>query len=194
MTKVLVWVFSMAMVSLFFICDSGQAQELPTQPNVSSYQGVDCQAKQPQRSSQNRVNRGAAENRGQRIPKPERNRLAEVKSKKAKRLRKRKKSYRSTNSHKHKANRKTTALLVEDTHKASNTNNDTVKEQSIKTKRIDANHYKNDKEDLLNYDDLSIESTWSEEEFDGIRFGDKRIDMKIGRIPKQPMACFIMKK
>ena len=91
MTKVLVWIFSMAMVSLFFICGSGQAQELPTQPNVSSYQGVDCQAKQPQRSSQNRVNRGVTENRGQRIPKPERNRLAEVKSKKAKRLRKRKK-------------------------------------------------------------------------------------------------------
>ena len=178
MTKVLVWIFSMAMVSLFFIRDSGQAQELPTQPNVSNYQGVDCQAKQPQRSSQNRVNRGAAENRGQRIPKPERNRLAEVKSKKAKRLRKRKKSFRSTNSHKHKANRKTTALLVEDTHKASNKNNDTVKEQNIKTKRLDADHYKNDKEDLLNYDYLSIESTWSEEEFDGIRFGDKRIDKR----------------
>ena len=78
MTKVLVWIFSMAMVSLFFIRDSGQAQELQTQPNVSNYQGVDCHAKQPQRSSQNRVNRGAAENRGQRIPKPERNRLAEV--------------------------------------------------------------------------------------------------------------------
>lgn len=111
MSKILVWFFSMAMVSAFLICDSGQAQDLPTRPSVSSYQGVDSQAKQHQRSSQNRVNRGSAENRAQRIPKPERNRLAEGRSKKAKRWRKRKKSSISTNSHKHKANRKTTALL-----------------------------------------------------------------------------------
>jgi hypothetical protein len=85
MTKILVWFFSMAMVSLFLICAAGQAQELPTQPSVSSYQGVDSQAKQQPRSSQSRSNRGSAENRGQRIPKPERNRLSEGKSKKRKR-------------------------------------------------------------------------------------------------------------
>ncbi|MCP4263930.1 MAG: IS4 family transposase, partial [Planctomycetes bacterium] len=110
--------------------------------------------------------------------------MAEVKSKKAKRLRKRKKSFRTTNSHKHKANRTTTALLVADTHKTSNKNNETLKEENIKNKRIDdvANPYKNDEENLLDYDHLSIESTWSEEEFDGIGFGDKRLDKRFMRV------------
>jgi hypothetical protein len=185
MTKILVWFFSMALVSLFLICDCVQAQDMPTQGGVSSYQGGDSQAKQPQSSSQKRVNRGASENRAQRIPKPERNRLAEGKSKKTRRRsRKRKKSSRSTNSHKHKANRKTTPLLVEDTHKASNKNNEPLKEENIKAKLIDdvANPYKSDEKDLLNYDHLSIESTWSAEEFDGIGFGDKRLDRRFMRV------------
>ena len=91
MTKIIVWFFSMAMISLFLICTSGQAQDLPTQRGVSSYQGADSQAKQHQRSTPNRGNRGSAETRAQRIPKPERNRLSEGKSKKRKISRKRKK-------------------------------------------------------------------------------------------------------
>ena len=184
MTKIIVWFFSMAMISLFLICTSGQAQDLPTQRGVSSYQGADSQAKQHQRSTQNRVNRGWAESRGQRIPKPVRNRLSEGKSKKRKISRKRKKLLRSTNSHKHKGNRKTTTLLVEDSPKASNKSDDALKEENIKTKRIDdvAKANTNDEEDLLNFDHLSIESTWSEEEFDGIRFGDKRLDKRFKRV------------
>lgn len=200
MNKVLVWFFSMAMLSVFWICGTGEAQELPMPQRVSSFQATGSDANQNQSALPNRRKRCSAESRGPRIPKAERNRLAEGQSKKAKRLRKRKKSSRSTNLHKHKANRKTTPLLVEDTHKASNQNNDTVKEQNIKTKRLDdvVYHYKNDKEDLLNYDNLSIESTWSEEEFDGIGFGDKRIDkrfisvaMKFSAQPQVPInqAC-----
>jgi hypothetical protein len=187
MTKILVWFFSMAMVSLFLICAAGQAQELPTQPSVSSYQGVDSQAKQQPRSSQSRSNRGSAENRGQRIPKPERNRLSEGKSKKRKRSRKRRKSSRIANSHKHRGKGKTTPLLVEDTPKASNKNDEALKEENIKSKRIDdiAKPYKNDEEDLINYDDLSIESTWSAEEFDGIRLDDKRLDKRFMRVAKE---------
>ena len=157
MNKVLVWFFSMAMLSLFWICGTGEAQELPTQQRVSGFQGTGSQANQNQRPSQNRLNRCSAESRGQRIPKPERNRLDEGKSKKVTSSRKRKKPFKSTNRHKHKANRKAKPLLVED--KPSNKNTGTLKEQNIKSNRIDdvAYYCKNDKEDLLNHDNLSIE-------------------------------------
>ena len=47
MTKILVCFFSMALVSLFLICDWGHAQDMPTPGGVSSYQGVDRKGKPP---------------------------------------------------------------------------------------------------------------------------------------------------
>jgi hypothetical protein len=180
MNKVLVWLFAMAMVSLFWICGPGDAQELPTQQGVSSFQGTDCQGNQNQRASQNRVSRSSAQSRGERIPKPERNRLGEGKSRKVRSSRKRKKSSNSTSTHKNKGNRKAKPMSGEDANKVANKNS------GQKSNGIDdvAERCKNDKEELLDSDNLRIESGWSEEEFQGISLGDKRIDKRFISVAK----------
>ena len=180
MNKVLVWFFTMAMLCVFWICGTGEAQELPMSQRVSSFQATGSEANQNQSASQNRLKRCSSDSRGPRIPKAERNRLDEGKSKKGTSSRKRKRSSKSTNKHKHKGNRKAKPLFVEDANKPSRKNNGPLKEQNLKSNRRDdvAYHDENDKEDLLNHDHLSIESEWSEEEFNGISFGDKRIDKR----------------
>ena len=190
MNRILVWFFGMATFSLFCICGIGGAQDLPTKQGVSGFQATGSRANQNQRPSQNRQNGHAEESTGQRLPKPERNRLGERRSRKIKSSRKPKKSSKSTDTHKQKGNHKAKPMLIEDSNKGSTNGNGNLEKQNIKSKRIDdvVPHSKNSEEDILNHDKFVIEPVWSEEEFNGIGFGDKRIDNRFISVAKKLSA------
>ena len=92
MNRILAYLLGIALLFLLSTCDIVYAQNLPNQLNVPSFQDTHSKTNQTQKSSQKRPNRCAEEKSGQRIPKPERNRLDEGKGKKVTASGKKKKS------------------------------------------------------------------------------------------------------
>ena len=186
MNKHMVWLFGVAaMLSLFWIYGTAEAQELRTQQGVAGFQGSNSQTKQNQKPSRDQTNRYSAHRSRQQIPKPERNILDEGKSKKVVGSRKRKKSLKPINRNKHKANRKAKPLLAKDTNKPFKDNNVTSKERNIESKRIEDVPCQEDNKVLLDLENLSIESGWSGEELKDIGFGDKRINLRFASVAEK---------
>ena len=135
MNRILAYLFGIALLFLLSTCDIVYAQNLPNQLKVPSFQNTHSKTNQTQKSSQKRPNRCAEEREGQRIPKPERNRLDEGKGKKVTVSRKRKKSRKTTNIKKRK--RKTNSALSEDEKPQSAKQRGGKKEPEVKTERVD---------------------------------------------------------
>lgn len=135
MNKILTYLLGMALLFLLSTCDTVYAQNLPNQLKVPSFQDTHSKTNQTQKSSQKRPNRCAEEKSGQRIPKPERNRLDEEKGKKVAVSGKRKKSRKTTNTKKRK--RKTNSEISEDKNSQSAKQRGGKKELEVKTERID---------------------------------------------------------
>jgi len=129
MNKILAYLLGMALLFLLSTCDIVYAQNLPNQLKVSSFQNTHSKTNQTQKSSQKRPNRCAEEKSGQRIPKPERNKLAEGKAKKVTGSRK------TTNIKKKK--RKTDSEMSDDENPKSAKQRCGKKELEVKTERID---------------------------------------------------------
>lgn len=110
-------------------------KNLPNQLKVPSFQDTQSKTNQTQKSSQKRPNRCAEKRSGQRIPKPERNRLDEGKGKKVTASEKKKKSRKTTNIKKGK--HKTDPALNEDKNPKSAKQRGGKKELEVKTERID---------------------------------------------------------
>jgi len=124
MNRILAYLFGMALLFLLSTCDTVYAQNLPNQLKVPSFQDTHSKTNQTQKSSQKRPNRCAEEKSGQRIPKPERNRLYEGKGKKVTVSRKRRK-------------RKTDSEISDDEDPKSTKQRGGKKELEVKTERID---------------------------------------------------------
>jgi transposase len=124
MNRILAYLLGMALLFLLSTCDTVYAQNLPNQLKVPSFQDTHSKTNQTQKSSQKRPNRCAEEKSGQRIPKPERNRLDEVKGKKVTVSRKRRK-------------RKTNSEISDDENPKSTKQRGGKKELEVKTERID---------------------------------------------------------
>ena len=135
MNRILVYLFGMALFFLLSTCDIIYAQNLPNQLKVSSFQNTHSKTNQTQKSSQKRPNCCAEERSGQRIPKPERNRLDEGNGKKVAASRKRKKSRKTTNLKKRK--RKTDSEISGDENPKSTKQRGGKKELNVKTERVD---------------------------------------------------------
>jgi transposase len=135
MNRILAYLLGMALLFLLSTCDTVYAQNLPNQLKVPSLQDTHSKTNQTQKSSQKRPNRCAEERSGQRIPKPERNRLDEGKGKKVPVPRKKKKSRNTTNIKKRKP--KTDPAVNEDENHQSAKQRGANKEFDVKTERID---------------------------------------------------------
>ncbi len=135
MNRVLAYLFGMALLFLLSTCDIVYAQNLPNQLKVPSFQNTHSKTNQTQKSSQKRPNRCAEERSGQRIPKPERNRLDEGRGKKVTVSRKGKKSRKSASTNRKKRKRKADSAVNEDENPKSTKQRGGKKELHVRTER-----------------------------------------------------------
>jgi transposase len=138
MNRNFVWILGIISVSfVFWLSHFAEAQALPTQPDAQSNIRSKSAPNQQKGPSQKQPRGWSEQNRRPQVPRPERNRLAEGKTKKAVSRRKRKKARQSDGIQTAKRKRKANGLSSENTDSKANQRTKAQKELKVKTERVD---------------------------------------------------------
>ncbi len=138
MVRSLLCLFGIIFISfVFWFCNFSEAQASPIQAGAEDSINDKSPTNQKSKQSQKRAKHSGQRNRRQRIPKAERNRLYEGKSKKSIYVRKRKKSHKPNGRKICKTKRNANTLPSEDIERAENKKKNGQKGLNITTERVD---------------------------------------------------------
>ena len=137
MGKIWAWMVGVALLSVFLSCGVVDAQQLPVQQGVTNNTNTNCPTSQNQRASENGRNYCSEERADELVPKPERNRLEEGRTKRVTGCRKRKRSRKPPGANNNKGKHKVSSSLGEEGKCQSDRNSGNPKVSNVKTERLD---------------------------------------------------------